>query len=170
MDREDEAEFDAFVHASSRRLLHAAFLLTGDRGRAQDLVQLALERTCIHWRSAAESPHAYARTVMVHQATDWWRARRWVERPLGDWDAPDPGPDLATAVATHDLVVRVMGVLTARERAVVMLRYFEDLSEMQIAQTLQVGPGTVKSTANRALAKLRVAPEMSEDEPKERTR
>jgi RNA polymerase sigma-70 factor (sigma-E family) len=151
----EEADFDGFVHASAPRLLRTAAMLMGGRDHAEDLVQAALERTWLHWRAADASPYAYTRRVMVNLATDWWRGRRFKESPLGDWDEPDPGPDPAQAQADRDLALRVLRELTAKERAVIVLRYVEDLSEGQIAEILGVAPGTVKSTASRALKRLR---------------
>ena len=157
----DEDGFTAFAAANGRRLRHAARLLTGDDGRAEDLVQTALARTYLRWdRIRADDPWAYVRRCVVNGYTDWWRRRPWREQPYGDVSALGVGPsspDVAARAADRDALSAALGQLTRRERAVVVLRYYADLSEVQIGAALGMTPGTVKSTSMRAMRKLRVS-------------
>lgn len=160
MDESAEREFNDFVAGTSRRLAQFATLLVHDRHTAEDLVQTALVKAYLSWPNARNNPVAYVRRVMVNQRTDWWR--RFRDREQVTAFPPDaPGPcDLADTHASQDAVVQALRGLTKRERAVVVLRYFEDLSEAQIAADLEIAVGTVKSTLFRALGKLRVSPQL----------
>ncbi len=155
MDRRQELEFEKFVHGSGRQLLRTAVLLVGDLGHAEDLVQVALERTARHWTRLAGAPEAYARVVLVRLATDRWRRRsRRVAEVLTD--PPESSDrDFATDVVTHQSLINALATLTPRQRAVLILRYFDDLSVEQTADALEVSAGTVKTTAFRAVARLR---------------
>jgi RNA polymerase sigma-70 factor (sigma-E family) len=152
-----DAEFVEFVRASSARLQHAAYLLTGDRHQAEDDVQTVLVRVYTAWsRIRRNDPFAYARKVLANLVIDRWR------RPIRE-DAteelperPVPG-DLAEGVAAQEWLMRALAALSARERAIVVLRHFWDLSEADVAAELKVSVGTVKSTASRALAKIRLS-------------
>lgn len=161
----DPLAFEVFVAAASGRLLHAGDLLTGDRARAEDLVQLALARAFLRWGSIRDgNPEAYVRRTMVNAYLDWWRRLRWRELPQ---EAAGQGPsvhDPAADVARRDAVQRALRVLTRRERAVIVLRYWFDLSEAQIAAELGIAPGTVKSTAARALTRLRASEHVHDTE------
>jgi RNA polymerase sigma-70 factor (sigma-E family) len=154
--RDDEA-FIAFVASSQRRLLQLAWLFTGDSHRAEELVQEALVRTYAVWhRVRADDPFGYTRRVLVNAKTDSWRRRSREDLVR---DTPEPqvaGPDPSDAAADHASVVAALQTLAPRERAVVVLRYYVDLSEAETAHELRMSVGTVKSTASRALAKLRV--------------
>jgi RNA polymerase sigma-70 factor (sigma-E family) len=158
---QDDDAFTAFAAASARRLRHAARLLTGDDGRAEDLVQTALVRAYLRW-DRIDDPTAYARRVLYTAHADWWR-RRWRHEyatpELPDRASPD---DHATDSAERMRLQAALAGLSRRERAVVVLRYYEDLSERETADTLGVAVGTVKSTCARALAKLRVSPELAD--------
>ena len=168
MKAQHEHEFEAFVHAVSGRLLHAGDLLTGSRSGAEDLVQHGLAAAYARWPAIRTgSPEAYTRRIMLHRYLDWWRRRRWREVPLPSCpdgaDAltrPD-GRDVADEVASRDAVQRALAHLTSRERAVVVLRFWLDLSEAQIAHELRIAPGTVKSTAARALKRLKTDDELA---------
>lgn len=155
MARSDD-EFVEFVQAASSRLTHAAYLITGDRHQAEDAAQTAFARTYAAWgRVRRKDPYAYARTVMVNHVIDGWR------RPLKEYateEVPErPGAsDVAQTVTQRAWLTAALARLTARERAVVVLRHFFDLSEADVASELGVSVGTVKSTNSRALAKLRV--------------
>jgi RNA polymerase sigma-70 factor (sigma-E family) len=151
----DKREFEAFVAASSDRLVRTAYLLTGDAGHAEDVVQTALLRTARRWRTARSAPEAYARTVVANLAKDRWRTlgRRPAEAPLTQ-DVPLTG---AEPVLDRDLLVRAARGLPEGQRAVLVLRYFDDLSVEETARTLGVSTGTVKSQTSRALAALRAA-------------
>jgi len=151
-----DEDFTLFVQGASGRLLHAGDLLTGDRARAEDLVQNALARCYARWpRIRDGNPEAYARRTMLNSYLDWWRRRRWRETPLTDNISGPTLTDVAVDVARRDAVQRALAELTRRERAVIVLRYWFDLSEEQIATELRIAPGTVKSTASRALQRLR---------------
>lgn len=159
-DRRD-AEFTAFVQSRGTSLSRAAFYLCGDVHKAQDLVQIALTKTYVAWPTARRmDTYAYARRVLVNSNIDSWRRRRWRETPAIDADADvvpaPPAPDLIGRVADRQMLVAALLTLTRRERAVLTLRFFEDLSERDTARALNVGVGTVKSTSSRALAKLRL--------------
>jgi RNA polymerase sigma-70 factor (sigma-E family) len=154
-----EAAFERFVLRSGRSLLRTAWLLTGDSGHAEDLVQTALERTAFRWDRIDGEPEAYARRAVVNLATDRWRRRqaRVPEVSLADL-AGRSGPTTPDSTALVDLraqLVAELRTLPPRERAVLVLRYFNDLDEAETARTLGVSQGTVKSSASRGLARLR---------------
>jgi RNA polymerase sigma-70 factor (sigma-E family) len=166
MDRDQETEFVAFVEGSARRLLRTATMLTGDRGHAEDLLQTALERTARKWTRLDGAPEAYARVVLARLATDRWRAlRSRVGEVFGDPPEPSAGAgrhDIAGDIAVRQALFAAMRSLTPRQRAVLVLRYFDDLTEAQTADALGIGVGTVKSTTSRALARLReIVPDLS---------
>lgn len=152
-----DLEFADFVTAAHTSLLRTARLLTGDPHTAEDLVQAALVRVYLHWgRSAGwDSPQAYARKVVVNLYATW-RRRRWhteVVRPEKD-SAPD-GHDMAGSAEARLELGRALAALPRAQRAVVVLRFYEDLSVEQTAELLGCSPGTVKSRTNRALERLR---------------
>lgn len=157
-----ERDFDWFVAANGRRLLHTARLIAGDDGRGEDLLQTALARTYLNWHRVRNAdPVAYVRKALVNSHTDWWRRKPSHERPSDVLpDRPDD-IDHAEEHAQRDALFRALRILTRRERSVVVLRYYEDLSETDIAAALGIAPGTVKSTASRALRKLRDSPELA---------
>jgi RNA polymerase sigma-70 factor (sigma-E family) len=161
---EDGGEFAAFMRDCSHRLYRVAYLLTADRNRAEELTQDAFARTYAAWeRVRRDDAYAYTRRVMVNLHTDWWRARRWRERLVDQ--VPDvPGTaDPETATVHRNTVTRALQALTRRERTVIVYRYFLDLTELQTARELGLALGTVKSTTARALAKLRVSPDLKVD-------
>ncbi|WP_354642735.1 SigE family RNA polymerase sigma factor [Kitasatospora camelliae] len=157
-----DEDFTAFVTTKGRQLVRLAELLTGDPHRADDLVQSALERAYPRWhRIAKDDPTAYVRRIVVNQHRDWWRRLRNREVPTDAApDRVDP-VDQVDRYAQRALVLGALARLTVRERTVVVLRYYEDLSEARIAAELHIAPGTVKSTLSRALAKLRTFPELA---------
>ena len=161
MKSEQEQAFNAFVSARSRHLLQTAYLLTGDRHRAEDLLQTALTRAYLRWdRIESEDPEGYVRRTLANAHIDWWRRKPWREEPAAE--LPDlPGPDQAAAFDVRNAVLGALAGLSRRQRAVVVLRYYEDLSESEIAAVLGCSPGTVKSAASRAMAKLRAHPGLS---------
>ncbi len=149
---QDEDDFRRFVDASRRSLMRTAWLLTGDSGLAEDLVQTALVATYQHWH-AVEVPEAYARTSLMREAIRG-RRRRQLEQPHAD--IPDiPVADPAEASDTTAAVRSALEGLPVDQRAVLVLRYWSGLSEAEIATALDCRPGTVKSRATRALAALR---------------
>jgi RNA polymerase sigma-70 factor (sigma-E family) len=153
-----DSSFDDFVEARSTALLRTAYLLTGDRGHAEDLLQSALLRLARHWTRARDAPDAYARRVLVNLSHDRVRTlfRRPREMPLpaeGDvLTGRDPGFD---QVADRWVVMRALAGLPPRQRQVIVLRFFEDQSVEQAADLLGVTTGTIKSNTSRALTRLR---------------
>lgn len=151
--------FEAWASARQQTLVRNAFLMTGDFQRAEDLVQEALIRAAERWHLLrAGNPDAWMRTVMYRQHISWWRRTRHevsVER------VPDEAthPESETGLLLREALAR----LTARQRAVVILRYIEDLSVADVAAALGVTQGTVKKQTSVALGRLRVvAPELEE--------
>jgi RNA polymerase sigma-70 factor (sigma-E family) len=152
----DEAGFRRFVETNGGTLLHAARLLTGDHHRGEDLVQTALTRLYLKW-DRIDAPLAYARKALMTAHIDSTRRRWWGERPSEILPEPmDAGPDETDPSDTRDQLRRLLADLAPRERAVIVLRYYCDLSEHDTATTLGLPVGTVKSTCSRALARLRV--------------
>jgi RNA polymerase sigma-70 factor (sigma-E family) len=144
--------FDHFVLSASPRLLRLSFLLVGDRGAAEDLVQDVLARMYVRWPRIDE-PEAYARQALAHRATNRWRSRnRRPEVALTDeHDVPVPGPE----PTDRDALMTALASLTARQRATVVLRFFEDYTVEQTAAAMNCSVGTVKSQTARALPRLR---------------
>ena len=156
--------FAQFVEARERALQRTAWLLTGDWGLAEDLVQTALARAWPRWERIRrhDEPEVYVRRVMVNTWMTWrrrkWRGERATEAMP---DSPAPG-DIASEVAVRMAIRSALASLTNRQRAVFVLRVFDDLSEAQVAQVLDCAVGTVKSTMAQALAKLRHDPRLTE--------
>jgi RNA polymerase sigma-70 factor (sigma-E family) len=155
-----EQQFREFVHARTAALSRTAYLLTGDAHLAEDLVQTALFKAAKAWHRIEGDPEPYVRRILYTQNVSWWRSRRLKETSLGAYDAPaDNAADSDLRLTLEQALAR----LTARQRTVLVLRYFEDLTEVQTAAALGIGPGTVKSTTRQAFARLRtLAPELAE--------
>lgn len=155
MPRGDE-EFVEFAQVAWKRLTHAAYLLTGDHHRAEDAAQTALARTYATWsRVRRQDAYAYTRRILINHLTDGWR-RPIREQPHGDVpDRPAPG-DVADDVSRREWLIAALRTLAPRERAVVVLRYYFDLPEAEVASELGISVGSVKSMASRGLARLRV--------------
>ncbi|MEU4398411.1 SigE family RNA polymerase sigma factor [Micromonospora orduensis] len=151
-----EEEFREFVAARSAALLRTAYLLTGDWATAEDLLQTALTKTYLAWKrlGGIDAVEPYARRVMVNTSTSWWRRRWHGERPT-EVLPERAGVDEIEQQLDRDLLWRHLKELPTRQRAVLVLRYYEDMSEAQTAAMLDISPGTVKSQASRALATLR---------------
>jgi RNA polymerase sigma-70 factor (sigma-E family) len=157
----DESTFDAFVHTRARALARTAYLLSGDHHRAEDLVQTTLFKAAKAWHRIQGEPEAYVRRILHHEHISAARRRRVREVPLETY-----GDQVAARAADPDLRLSLeaaLGQLTAKQRAVVVLRYYEDLTEAQAAEVLGIGLGTVKSSTRHALARLRtLAPHLAE--------
>jgi RNA polymerase sigma-70 factor (sigma-E family) len=157
-------QFCEFVRMRSKALLHTAFLLTGDRHLAEDLVQDALARTHRAARRLADDGHfeAYCRTAMYHLHISRWRRRRVTEALPGDLDTlAHRGSDHADRTDLKISLHRALAQLTRRQRAVLVLRFFEDRSEAETAELMSCSIGTVKSQTSKALARVRaIAPEL----------
>lgn len=137
-------------------MVRLAELLTGDRGRAEDLAQHGYVQAYAAWRRIKDGePDAYVRRCIVNANTDWWRRRHWREQPFAAMPHEPASADATAAIAERDMVLRALARLTSRERMVIVLRFYLDLSEQEIAQQLRIAPGTVKSAASRAMTKLR---------------
>jgi RNA polymerase sigma-70 factor (sigma-E family) len=154
-----EQEFHAFVVARTPALSRTAYLLTGDAQLAEDLVQTALFRAARAWHRIDGQPEAYVRRILYTQNVSWWRARRHTETALSSYDAPAAAVDTDLRLSLEQALAR----LTTRQRTVLVLRFFEDLTEVQAGAALGIGSGTVKSITRQALGRLRtLAPELAE--------
>jgi RNA polymerase sigma-70 factor (sigma-E family) len=161
--RSSRQEFERFVTDRSGSLLQTAYLMAGNLAEAEDLVQETLLRVARHWPKVRtrEYPAAYARRVLVNVALDGAerRARRAGELAASDSDATDLADTRAQrelyGVDAQQELLGALGALTARQRAIILLRYWEDLPEADVAEILGCSVGTVKSTASRSLARLR---------------
>lgn len=156
MDGADEDSFRGFIAARSTALLRSAYLLVGDRGRAEDLLQTALVKTYLAWPRIRDigAVEVYVRRTMVTTATSWWRGRWYRESPVERLPEPDGMDELGARLA-RDAMWEHLQALPAKQRAVLVLRFYEGMSEAEIAQTLAISRGTVKSHASRALTALR---------------
>jgi RNA polymerase sigma-70 factor (sigma-E family) len=156
--------FAQFVEGRQRALQRTAWLLTGDWALAEDLVQTALARSWPRWERIRrrDNPEIYVRRVMVNTWASWSRRRWRGEQPSGTVPDGQAAGDMAAEVATRMAVRSALESLTDRQRAVLVLRVFDDLSEAQVAQVLDCAVGTVKSTMARAAARLRENPRLAE--------
>jgi RNA polymerase sigma-70 factor (sigma-E family) len=155
-------EFVAFVQTRQHRLLRSAYLVCGDHHLAEDLLQGALVKLALRWRQVRDGdPEAYLHTIIYRDSVSWWR--RWRrERLTDELPVRDDGDD-TDDVSTRLLFADALRKLTVKQRAVLVLRYFDDLSESRTAEVLGVSLGTVKSQTNVALRRLReLAPELGE--------
>lgn len=164
LEKPARVEFAAYVTRRRPALLRAAILLAGDRADAEDLLQSALAKTYLAWDRIND--HAaldgYVRRAMVNTQISWWRRRKLEIYPTDD--LPDqPVDDCTRNSELQDALNRALGRLPLRQRTAVMLRYYEDLSEAEIALRLGVSIGTVKSTVSRAVAKLRDDSDLGRD-------
>jgi RNA polymerase sigma-70 factor (sigma-E family) len=151
-----------FVRDQAPSLARAAFLLTGDRYLAEDLLQVALAKAALRWRGIESNPAAYVRRILYTERVGWWRRRRVAETLSGEVPqaAAVYDPD---AVERRLLLRQALARLTAGQRAVLILRFYEDLTERATAEVLGVAVGTVKSQTRHALARLRaLAPELAD--------
>ncbi|MGW3243186.1 SigE family RNA polymerase sigma factor [Streptomyces sp. NPDC001070] len=161
-----QAQFTRYVRAKGPALLRTARSLTANPCDAEDLLQTALTKTYLAWDRIDDhrALDGYVRRTLVNTRTSQWRRRR-VEEYATD-ELPEPhghavaGPDGAEQQAQRDAMLRAIARLPARQRAMVVLRYYEDMSEAQTAEVLGVSVGTVKSAVSRALGKLREDPEL----------
>jgi RNA polymerase sigma-70 factor (sigma-E family) len=156
MDADDAEDFREFMATRSAALLRTAYLLTGDRGHAEDLVQSALARAYRHWGKVRRSgvPEAYVRRILVNERNSRWRRDRSKGLEVVGHVPDRAGRDEAQAVADRDEMWRALQSMPPRTRAVLVLRYWEDRSEAETAELLGCTVGTVKSQASRGLRKL----------------
>jgi RNA polymerase sigma-70 factor (sigma-E family) len=164
----DEAEFESYVAGDGGRLLGFALLLAGDYQDAEDLVQVALLRLASRWAAARQNPQGYARTILVNLARDRWRLRRRRQSETLVADAARlPGGaagDGAAAVLDRQVLLCACRLLPTAQRAVLVLRFWEDRSIEETAAVLGCTPGTVKSHTHRALRRLRTVLQEAPDE------
>jgi RNA polymerase sigma-70 factor (sigma-E family) len=160
----DRIAFGDYVRARGGALLRAAQTLTGNRADAEDLVQATLVKTYQSWNKITDPAalDTYVRRVMINTHISGWRRRRIDEYPTDE--LPDsPAADQTYDTDLHEVVQRAVDRLPRRMRAAVMLRYYDDMSEPEVAAALGVSVGTVKSTVARAVAKLREDAELGAD-------
>jgi len=154
-----ERDFEEFVAARSPALLRTAYLLTGNHQDAEDLVQAALLKAVPKWGRVREH-EPYVRRILLHESVSRWRRRRWRDQHGVTSRAARAAADVDTRLALR----LAMGHLAPRQRAVVVLRYFDDLTEVQTAELLGISVGTVKSQTRDALARLRtLVPDLEAD-------
>jgi RNA polymerase sigma-70 factor (sigma-E family) len=160
--RSAEASFDEFVRARTGALARTAYLLTGDRHYAEDLVQSTLARAAVRWKHL-DDPESYVRRVMYTQAVSWWRVRRRRRSEILIEAVPDRGVDHRSDPDVRIVLAQALSRLTPKQRAVLILRFYEDRTEAQTAELLSVALGTVKSQTRHALRRLReLAPELAD--------
>ena len=149
-------DFESWLVAREPALQRLALLLTGDEHAAQDLVQTSLAKLYLAWDRLDDRDHidAYARKILVNEHRTAWR-RPWRRREVVTDSPPDRGGPVVEYDGTRDAVWSFVASLPPRQRAVIVLRYYEQLTEAEIAEVLGVSPGTVKSQASRAIAALR---------------
>lgn len=151
--------FEGFVAARSGALLRTAYLLTQNNHLAEDLLQTTLAKAWSSWGRIQTSPEAYVRRILVNTYSTWWR-RRWnAESPVGELpDVEHHDRDGSSEQELRSALAR----LPKRQRAVIVLRFFEDLTEVETARLMDCTVGTVKSQTSKALAKLRIDPAISD--------
>lgn len=159
-------DFNEFVAARSSGLLRTAYLLTHDHALAEDLLQTALAKAWFSWSRIDGPPEPYVRKILVNTYASWWR-RKWNgERAYAEPPERPTGTAEDDPARRHDLWM-ALGHLPRRQRAVIVLRFEEDLTEAETARALGVSVGTVKSQTSKALAALRVDPTLSIDDLQE---
>ncbi|KAB2350371.1 SigE family RNA polymerase sigma factor [Actinomadura rudentiformis] len=152
MRREARESITAFIEARSTSLIRTAYALTGDQHAAEDLLQSALTKTILRWRHVRDNPEAYVRRAMYNEQVSRWRRAR--EQTTGD------PPEIAVRDESGDVDLRLslesaLLCLPPRKRAVLVLRYLEDLPEVEVAEILGCSVGTVRSQTHKAIARLR---------------
>lgn len=155
-------DFHEFVTARSAALLRTGYLLTRDHGLAEDLLQTALTKAWFAWDRIEGNPEPYVRRILVNTYASWWR-RKWTGERATD-ELPEAGvPDQSEATETSHDLWQALGRLPRKQRAVVVLRFFEDLSVAQTAAAMGTSTGTVKSQLSKAMAKLRIDPALAQE-------
>ncbi len=156
--REDE-EFDAFMTASWSSLYRTAVLMTSDTHLAEDMLQNAMGKVFKSWHRVSRVEHArsYARAILANEVSTWWWRQSSSELPVETWPESTSTPGLDDQVVDADLVWQALATLPVLQRAVVVLRYYEDLSGAEIASVLGISEGAVKSHTHRALRALETA-------------
>ena len=156
MNEAEEDDFANFVHYEQPRLFRTAYLLTGDYQRAEDVVQAAMTKVYLHWPRVRvmEQPGAYARRAVVNQTVSWWRRRSSGELPMSWVGDQGESADGADVLAERNEIWHAVRRLPPRQRAVIVLRFYEDLTEVEVAAALDISVGTVKSHSHTACNRL----------------
>ncbi|MFB6722226.1 SigE family RNA polymerase sigma factor [Kribbella sp. NPDC056345] len=152
-------EFEEYVSARGQELVRLGFTVSGDYQRAEDLAQIALMQAFRSWRKVrkADDPHHYVRRILVNEYLSMTRRRSFTEAPTADVDPHRTVPDPAAGIVDSDDLWHALQELSARERVVLVLRYYQDLDDRTIAELLGIKPSSVRATASRGLATLRLA-------------
>lgn len=158
----DSHGFDEFVAARSSGLLRTAYLLTHDHALAEDLLQTALAKAWFSWSRIEGRPEPYVRKILVNTYASWWR-RKW-NGEQAYAEPPEPSPTTTEDPDQHHDIWEALGHLPRRQRAVIVLRFEEDLTEAETARVLGISVGTVKSQTSKALAALRIDPALTVDD------
>jgi RNA polymerase sigma-70 factor (sigma-E family) len=154
----EEESYRAFVAARYTALRRTAYVLTGNHHDAEDRVQTALMKAAGVWRRIEERPEPYVRRIMYHENVSAWRRRRVTEEPLGSHDSP---LEVGDSADDRLVLAEALSRLTPKQRTVLVLRYYEDLTEQQAAAVMGVRVGTIKSQTRHALMRVReLAPEL----------
>jgi RNA polymerase sigma-70 factor (sigma-E family) len=150
-------EFEEYASARGQDLVRLGFTVSGDYQRAEDLAQIALMQAFRTWRRVrrADDPHNYVRRILINSYLSMTRRRSFSEAPAAELDTDRTVPDPATGIVNSDDLWRALATLSARERVVLVLRYYQDMDDRTIADVLGIKPSTVRATASRALASLR---------------
>lgn len=160
MNREARESFGAFVAARSSSLVRTAYVLTGNQHAAEELLQSALAKTAARWKHVRDNPEGYVRRAMYNEQATRWRRRGRESVVAEPPELPSQGPDVDLRVTLE----RALLALPPRKRAVLVLRYYEDLPEREIAEIMGCSVGTVRSQTHRAIARLReLAPDLAAD-------
>ena len=150
-------EFEEYASARGQDLVRLGFTVSGDYQRAEDLAQIALMQAFRTWRKVrrADDPHNYVRRILINSYLSMTRRRSFTEAPAAELDIDRTVPDPATGIVNSDDLWRTLATLSARERVILVLRYYQDMDDRTIADVLGIKPSTVRATASRALASLR---------------
>ncbi|HEY0469998.1 MAG TPA: SigE family RNA polymerase sigma factor [Kribbella sp.] len=150
-------EFEEYASARGQELVRLGFTVSGDYQRAEDLAQIALMQAFRAWRKVqkADDPHTYVRRILINSYLSMTRRRSFTEAPAAEIDSEHTVPDPATDIVNSDDLWRALATLSARERVVLVLRYYQDMDDRTIADLLGIKPSSVRGTASRALAALR---------------
>lgn len=155
MHSDDQRVFTDFVATRSDSLIRLAYVLTGDQHSAEDLLQSALAKTADRWRGIRGDPEAYVRRVMYHEQVGRWRSPRWGRERVVETPPEAAESDRTARVDERITLEQALRRLPARKRAVLVLRYFEDLPESEVARIMGCSIGTVRSQTHRAIKHLR---------------
>jgi RNA polymerase sigma-70 factor (sigma-E family) len=152
-------DFEEYASARGQELVRLGFTVSGDYQRAEDLAQIALMQAFRSWRKVerADDPHTYVRRILINSYLSMTRRRSFTEAPAAEIDTDRTVPDPATDIVNSDHLWRTLATLSARERVVLVLRYYQDMDDRTIADLLGIKPSSVRATASRALGTLRLA-------------